>query len=371
MDKAIERSFISQLNRILYFSMKYDQEFVSGLLPDGDSLEIDFEYIHFISNGEVLMSIEPVRSWLAPKNYYSRTELADNIFVVNLEDGETNQWNLSSYVANRLESLILELLGEIKLNYSEKNTKHLYAVLLKEIKRFKVFILEERPDFLLQRYPKLWGVDADEKLLKLIGDHQSNLDLLYLSDRGVSNEIQNDAFLAHVFSLYVLDDVIVKIEKRLERLISVLNSDDDGQPEVTNNGIFFYQGPTQVNRIQQFITYDNSGLVQKNQQKDWVEFLSGQSIPKEPLTWLGPKQHFILFIKHPSYLKDQDATKPLPIELMGKQPSWIKLSPLIVFKDGKPLDNKDTFRSYESLKDLLNNTARYIKDLYSSYKGEE
>lgn len=371
MDKAIERSFIDQLNRILYFNLKYDQQFISGSQPDGEHIEIDFEYIHLISNGEVLTTIEPLSGWLAPKKYNNRTELADNIFVGNLEEGETHQWNLSGHVTKRLETLILELLQEIRLNHSEKHTKNLYTLILTEIRRFKVFILEERPDFLYKRYPKLWGVDADEKLRKLIGDHQSNLDLLYLSDRGLSNDVQNNAFLPHVFSLCVLDDVIAKVEKRIERLISVLNSDDDGQPEVTNNGIFFYQGPVQVNRIQQFITYNNSGLVPKNQQKEWVKFLSGQIIPKEPLTWLGPKQHFILLIKHASYLKDQNATKPLPIELMGKQPSWIKLLPIIVFKDGTPLDIKDTFRSSDSLKDLLNNTARYIKDLYSSYKGEE
>ena len=373
MDKAIERSFISQLNRILYFNLEYKQDFVNIRFDKEDDIEtMDLEYLYLTSNGEVLVTIDPLSSWSVPKEYYNRTELAENIFVVNLnEDAPKDQWNLSGPVIKSLQSLVLELMQEIRLNYSERQTKHLYKVLLSEIKRFKVFVLEERVDFLFKRHPKNWGANAEPDVLKCLKNYQSSLDKLYSSDRGFTIGDSEGTFLARAFCLYVLDEVVDKIQERLERLISVLNSSDDGQPEVTNNGIFFYQGPAQVSRIQQFITYDNSGLVQKSQQKEWVEFLSGQSIPKEPLTWLGPKQHFILLIKHASYLKDQNATKPLPIELMGKQPSWIKLSPLIVFKDGKPLDIKDTFRSYESLKDLLNNTARYIKDLYSSYKGEE
>jgi hypothetical protein len=171
-----------------------------------------------------------------------------------------------------------------------------------------------------------------------------------------------------LFTLHLLDRVVANVDFRLERLISALNPDDDGTPEITNNGLFFYQGPKQIARLKAFLVENNDNIVPKSQSNDWLLFLSGQALPSKPLTWNGAKTHFILLLKHSGVLRDKQQLTP--IELFGSQPSWLKLADYVVFKDGKALTSTDACRTYDVLKDSLVNKAKYISDLFEGYLGE-
>ncbi len=370
MEVSLIRSYTERLKSLLEFN--YHAEEITTEYQNGEEVEVDsMDYISLTSKGSPIFSVDAngALEIMGPE-WQTLFTIGDDEPKENTIEPKESIWNIRTLLVAGLTDAILDLAREVYQQYPDSISSQILEAFFKELERFKVFVLEEDLQQVKTKYRNLWGDGATVETQRIIKCYHTDFKNAAVSDTVVAFGDSVQGKLVDL-SMVVLAEVIDHVQRRIQRILSVLDKESTTASEVTSNGIFFYQGPVQVNRIQQFITYDNAGLVPKNQQKDWVEFLSGQSIPKEPLTWLGPKQHFILLIKYITYLKGEQPSRPLPIELMGKQPSWIKLSPLIVFKDGKPLDIKDTFRSYESLKDLLNNTARYIKDLYSSYKGEE
>ena len=371
MKVSLIRSYTERLKSLLEFN--YHAEEITTEYQNGEEVEVDStDFISLTSKASVIFSVEAIQALQQiGQDATVLLTIGDDPIASRDNSPKESIWNIRTLLVEGLTDAILDLTREVYQQYPDSISSQILEAFFKELERFKVFVLEEDLQQVKTKYRNLWGDGASVETQRIIKCYHTDFKNAAVSEDAVvafGDSVQGKLV---DLSMVVLAEVIDHVQRRIQRILSVLDKESTTASEVTSNGIFFYQGPVQVNRIQQFITYDNAGLVPKNQQKDWVEFLSGQSIPKEPITWLGPKQHFILLIRHITYLKGEQPSRPLPIELMGKQPSWIKLSPLIVFKDGKPLDIKDTFRSYDSLKDLLNNTARYIKDLYSSYKGEE
>jgi len=346
------REYEQKIRQILY--CRFVERQSQSELDQKDEIEVLIDFIDMVQNsktqGEVFYTLN-----------LSQLQLHYD-FISDKYIRDTGFRDLTAILSNKIRKLIMTLIYEAEEIPSTSACCQILEAITKELKHFKTFILEKDYGQVLTTRPNHWHVQLQNGVVGPITQFVAPIDVFGAPDEITSVGFDLEALYKHSIN---------NAQYRIERVLMTLGTANNEGYQLTNNGHFLYLGKNQESAIRSFLTYDNKGLIYKNQEHEWVSFLSGQSIPQPPLIWLRPKQHFILLIKHASYLKDQNATKPLPIELMGKQPSWIKLLPIIVFKDGKPLDNKDTFRSYESLKDLLNNTARYIKDLYSSYKGEE
>ena len=372
MDKSIERSNLKQLKQMLYFSYSFTKDELEVKWPweNGKSELVEFERFNIISDNQLILSFDPLSSYNASSSLLKTSSLGDDIYISQLPDDPNLQvFSMSGYIQFQLEKLFSELIHEVRLNQSEKFTRIIYDLFRTELHRFKVFVLEERIDLLKKQHPSLWGIEYDSEVHKCIDSYQTNFEAV-CSTRRAEGQIDNrqNGNMVLLFTLHLLDRVVANVDFRLERLISALNPDDDGTPEITNNGLFFYQGPKQIARLKAFLVENNDNIVPKSQSNDWLMFLSGQALPSKPLTWNGAKTHFILLLKHSGALRDKQ--QHTPIELFGSQPSWLKLADYVVFKDGKALTSTDACRTYDVLKDSLANKAKYISDLFEGYMGE-
>ena len=270
--------------------------------------------------------------------------------------------DLTTVLSKRIGELLFNLIYEVEETTSGKSCQQVMVGLTQVLREFSTFVLEKDFNRILDTHPNHWHL----QLLNGVSGPITN----YISQKSILGDPREVEYLGHSLELLFKSN-INKVEQRISRVLETLDISIDDGYEPTSNGLFIYLGKNQESAIRNFLVQDNSQLIQNGQVDEWVGFLCGKSTPKIRLTWMGRKVHFILLLKEASQRKKEDERRILPIELVGREPSWIKLYPLIQFYDDKPLTPANTTRSYASIKKDLNNQAKYIKTFFDSYKGEE
>jgi hypothetical protein len=353
--EPIKKKFKRGIRDILYSTyfgdrIRYQEE---GVAVEKDILALVTDY-NSITTGdgfiaEVPLPIQSAKMFGLDPITKRRIEVDDELTPLGLEE----------IIEDTFRQLIDDLIFDAHAGKSDSNALLALGVLKSELKRFKVLVLEEQPQYRERIYPMFWGKYTTASTCNVLAKH------LELTDSWVS-----DTGTAHcpeivIATMSALSRVIPNALERILKLETVIDGDSN-EEVINNNGVFYYLGQRQSVSIENFLL--NNNLVPTDQVNNWVNLLSGQSLPAHPLQWNGVRTHFILLLKHVVHRRKKGQASP--IELYGSQPSWTKLMKHIILKDGEPLGPNHVCRDYEILKNGLTNKAKYIAEFFESYQGE-
>ncbi len=354
--EPIQKKFKRNIREILYSTyygdrIKYHED---GVTIEKDILALATDYNSIISGdgfiAEVPLPSEQVAMFGLDPITKRRIEVDDELTPSGLEE----------IIEDTFRQLIDDLIFDAHAGKSDSNALLALGILKSELNRFKVLVLEEQPQYRERIYPMFWGKYTTASTYNVLTKHLEVTDS-WVSDTGTAHcpEIV-------IATMSALSRVIPNALERILKLETVIDGDSNEEEVINNNGVFYYLGQRQAVSIENFLL--NNNLVPTDQVNNWVNLLSGQSLPAHPLQWNGVRTHFILLLKHVVHRRRKGQLSP--IELYGSQPSWTKLMKHIILKDGEPLGPNHVCRDYDILKDGLNNKAKYIAEFFASYQGE-
>jgi hypothetical protein len=282
------------------------------------------------------------------------------------EPGEIKA-NLEPHIRKALKVALMDFIREHHVNGITRESQILLKEIQNELLRFRVMVLEEDP-LHLRKFYNFWGISLDEATLETFEEYHTAFKGHPKEASSVNHVNLNSAITQ--LSIQILSQVLEDVQERVSRLLLVDTETESDFREIINNGVFIYQGKNQEEAIRNFLSRDNSGLVPKGEVDIWTDFLSGKSLPAEPITWLGPKTHLIILFKISAEYLNESTSSTFPMELLASQPPWRIIIPLIQFRDGERMGYRDVFHSWGVLKKSLASKALYIHEFMSSYKGE-
>jgi hypothetical protein len=358
--EPIQKKFKRSIRDILYSTyfgdqIRYQEE---GVSVEKDILALVTDYNSIISGdgfiAEVPLPIQSAKMFGLDPITKRRIEVDDDLMPLSFEE----------ILKDTFQQLIDDLIFTAHTSLTESKALLVLDTIKDELKKFQVLVLEEKQEYREKRFGMFWGNFVPEVTRSVISKY------LDLTNSHTKTGIAYCPELATT-TLRSISVVIPLALERISKLESVLKADENEEEVINNNGIFYYLGPNQVAAIESFLGYDNQGIVPKDQLKEWVEFLSGRSIPQRPITWLKPETHFAYLVRHAAHILDTGKNFMAPIQFMSSQVPWKQLMEHVQLENGERLSSTARNAAYHYETTLSKPTTKYLGRLFESYHGED